>query len=271
VEPDDDSMGGPSFPTPQVPYAGGFRAELESSPSISIRSPISTGDDPLAMLNDYKTMLIIDDSGSMLGGSGKLWLEVREAAAGIIDTVGRYPRAGGVDVYFMNSPIVEPGLTDGRVATELFSKVRPQASASTGTKLEQLLYEYLSDLEYVRRQASEGNTELLGSIKPVNFIVITTGEFGDDPTSGIIRAAKWLDENNFPPAQVGIQFVQVGSNPEATKALKKLDDDLAQEHGIRDMIDTVPYRADFALTSEFIIKILLGGINRRIDRRTVVR
>ncbi|KDQ21105.1 hypothetical protein BOTBODRAFT_27105 [Botryobasidium botryosum FD-172 SS1] len=267
---DGGSIGGPSFPTPKVPYIGGFRPDLESESSLfspsSPTSPIPVNvNDPLAILNDYKTMLIVDDSGSMLEGSGKLWLEVQEAAAGIVNTVGSYPRSGGVDIYFMNSSIVEPGLMDGRALNELFRKVQPQASAPTGRKVEQLLYEYLSDLQYVRNQTREGNTEIFASIRPVNFIIITVGEFGDELAGAIINAARWLDENHFPLPQVGLQFVQVGNNPEATKALKKLDDDIAQEHGIRDMVDTVPYRSDVELNTDFIIKILLGGINRRVD------
>jgi len=39
---------------------------------------------------------------------------------------------------------------------------------------------------------------------------------------------------------------------------------LAEEHGVRDMVDTVPYLGE-DITPDLIVKTLLGGINRRQD------
>ena len=69
------------------------------------------------------------------------------------------------------------------------------------------------------------------------------------------------------PLQIGIQFVQVGNDSEAKEALEELDDALSSQHSIRDIVDTVPYQ-NLALNPETIIKALLGGINRRLDRRS---
>ncbi len=44
-----------------------------------------------------------------------------------------------------------------------------------------------------------------------------------------------------------------------------LDDGLAEIHGVRDMVDTVPYTGD--MSADFVVKTLLGGINRRLDHR----
>lgn len=55
----------------------------------------------------------------------------------------------------------------------------------------------------------------------------------DDPTNVIIAAARRLDRNNVPLKKFGIQFTQIGDDPEATEALQELDDDLAGAHGIR--------------------------------------
>lgn len=65
---------------------------------------------------------------------------------------------------------------------------------------------------------------------------------------------------------MGIQFVQIGDDPKATESLRKLDDDLAAT-GIRDIVDTTPYIGE--LSSDMIIKIMLGGINRREDNKNV--
>lgn len=44
----------------------------------------------------------------------------------------------------------------------------------------------------------------------------------------IRTAAKRLDDDDFPPDQVGIQFVQIGRDADATAALEKLDGDLSE-------------------------------------------
>lgn len=37
--------------------------------------------------------------------------------------------------------------------------------------------------------------------------------------------------------QLGIQFVQVGQDEQAAKALEELDDKLKSKHGVRDIVD----------------------------------
>jgi hypothetical protein len=63
--------------------------------------------------------------------------------------------------------------------------------------------------------------------------VITDGVPTDDPESVIIAAARRLDAGNFLLSQLGIQFIQVGNDSKATKALKELDDGLNRNHKIR--------------------------------------
>jgi hypothetical protein len=55
----------------------------------------------------------------------------------------------------------------------------------------------------------------------------------DDPESVIVTAAKRLDARHFLLSQIGIQFVQIGDDPKATDALRELDENLANVHGIR--------------------------------------
>jgi hypothetical protein len=45
-----------------------------------------------------------------------------------------------------------------------------------------------------------------------------------------------------------------------------MDDELSHTHGVRDMVDTVPYTGE-EMSAGLIIKTLMGGINRRLDRR----
>ena len=56
--------------------------------------------------------------------------------------------------------------------------------------------------------------------------------------------------------------MQVGDDPDATAYLQSLDNDLK---GVRDIVDTTPYLGG-ELTVDMIIKIVIGGINRRVDK-----
>jgi hypothetical protein len=47
--------------------------------------------------------------------------------------------------------------------------------------------------------------------------------------------------------------------------LQQLDDNLSEVHGVRDMVDTIPFSGE-GMTADLITKTLLGGINRRLDR-----
>ena len=147
----------------------------------------------------------------------------------------------------------------------LFSSVRPSGSTPTGARLDAIMRPYLISIERALEDYDSTDPEVTG-IKPINYIIITDGAPTDAPEDVIVAAARRLDRGDFPLNQLGIQFVQIGSDPEATRALEELDDELAGTHGIRDVVDTTPYKSG-GLDGETLIKILLGGINRRVDRR----
>ncbi|KAI6152431.1 hypothetical protein BKA82DRAFT_4111182 [Pisolithus tinctorius] len=190
----------------------------------------------LETLRKYDTVLIVDDSGSMRGA---LWEETYDS--------------NGLDIHFLN-------YTETPIRVEaLFRQVEPEGYTPIGERLEGLLSDYLRDLEKAQRQYEKGDSSALKRIKPVNFIVITDGCPTDDPASVIIAAARRLDAKHFPLTQVGIQFVQIGNSRKATAYLRELDDTLSGHYNIRDIVDTTPYM-NTKLTSDMLIKILLGGI-----------
>lgn len=101
--------------------------------------------------------------------------------------------------------------------------------------------------------------------------MITDGCPTDDPESIITHYAKQLDKIEAPPHQVRIQFFQVGNALGATKALRELDEDLVKQ-GIRDMVDTATWNSSTSdnsqtLSAEGILKVVLGAVVRRLDRR----
>ena len=55
----------------------------------------------------------------------------------------------------------------------------------------------------------------------------------DDPRQVIVDYARYLDRRNVALRQFGIQFVQIGDDPDATEALKELDDELGPANGVR--------------------------------------
>lgn len=263
------SAAGPSSLHPQSNNP--FSSQRSPSPVPSIAS-VSTPEDKYAFLTTFDTIFVIDDSGSMAGRS---WREVRDALRAITPICTAHD-ADGIDVYFLNHKSGEAGgpdkpsggynnIKDAEQVQRLFERVRPSGATPTGTRLQHILKPYVASL--TRRP---NNME---SIKPVNIIVITDGCPTDDPESIIVHHAKKLDNLEAPPYQVGIQFFQVGNEPGATTALRELDDDLADQ-GIRDMVDTVTWDSKTGrsqeLTADGILKVVLGAVVRRLDRKAVV-
>lgn len=235
------------------------------------RSALETiADSPYAFLGQFDTVFLIDDSGSMAGRS---WKETASALSAITPICTEQD-ADGIDVYFLNhrNPYAADNIGAYRNVTstgavqEIFRTVRPSGGTPTGTRLHAILKQYLVDLPKELEKQARGQQS---TVKPLNIIVITDGVATDDVESAIVSSAKKLDKMGAEPWQVGIQFFQVGQDRAATQDLKELDDSLAEEHGIRDMVDTVPWSGvdGAVLTAEGIMKVTMGAINRRLDRK----
>jgi hypothetical protein len=229
-----------------------------------------TTDSPYTFLTQFDTVFLIDDSGSMAGRS---WRETSAALAAITPICTAHD-ANGIDIYFLNhrNPLASSNLggytnvTTTSAVENIFQTVRPLGGTPSGTRLNQILKPYLAELENSIEREGHGRE---ASVKPLNIIVITDGVPSDDVESVIVAAAKKLDSYGAEPWQVGIQFFQVGREPEAAEDLQELDDSLSGAHGIRDMVDTVPWTGDEGqvLTADGIMKVVLGAVIKRLDRR----
>lgn len=244
--------------TPAAPAPNTILPPAGSSEATS--SSIAQADDRYAFLSTFDTVFLIDDSGSMAGRS---WRET----AGALETITPICTAhdaDGIDLYFLNAPD-KPYYRDIKsVATvrEIFQTVKPQWGTPTGQRLNRILKPYLADC------AARGAE----NVKPLNVIVITDGEPSDDVESVIISAARKLDKLDAPAWQIGIQFFQVGNEPGAREHLRQLDDELAELAGgddLRDIVDTVPFLGaeGESLNGEGVLKVVLGSVNRRLDRK----
>lgn len=261
------SIGG--YPT-EAPPAYSYAASSASlAPSTASKAPsmasVTNDDDKYAFLRTFDTIFVIDDSGSMAGHN---WKEVRDVLNKITPICTARDK-DGIDIYFLNHDSKTKGaagkakggyynISNPRKVNNIFEDVRPSWQTPTGARLNSILKPYIAELQ----EASD-----MDNVKPVNIIVITDGCPSDDPESVIVQYAKKLDQIEAPLHQVGIQFFQVGNNCEARQALRELDDDLAKQ-GIRDMVDTATWNAaGGTLTADGILKVVLGAVVRKIDRK----
>ncbi|KLJ08102.1 hypothetical protein EMPG_16445 [Blastomyces silverae] len=225
---------------------------------------------PYAFLRDFDTILVVDDSGSMIGSR---WRETRETIAAIAPICAEFDD-DGVDVYFLNQnnwADPEAGgylrIKTSAAVNELFDRVAPSGRTPVGARLYDILKPYLKRVEDMSNAGPR--RRFSGSpVKPINIIVITDGIPTDDVETVVVNAAKRLDKCDAKPWQVGIQFVQVGDDQSAKKWLQSLDDVLHKQYDIRDIVDTAPW-SGAALTSNTILKIMLGGVDKRYDRQAV--
>jgi uncharacterized protein YegL len=227
-----------------------------SAPAPSRTVPVA--DDEYAFLDEFDTVFLIDDSGSMAGG---LWRQTAEALMTIAPICTAHD-ADGIDIYFLNNRAVYEHVTDSSKVREIFETVSPGGSTPTGKRLTALLNAYLKDYKL------KPDTK-----KPMNLICITDGTPTDDDEYPLINTAKKLDELDAPAWQVGVQFFQVGSDRKASEHLKMLDDELAKISGkddLRDIVDTVPFTDANGgrLSADGILKVVLGAVTRRLDRRS---
>lgn len=233
--------------------------------------PQDRGDSPYEGLRDFDTILLIDDSGSM---QGSRWRETSTAIQAIAPICTEFDH-DGIELYFLNHKNKRDQnrgnlgayreLRNAADVQRLFQTVIPGGYTPTGRRLKEILSSYLDDLEDSLKPKNRG----LPPVKPLNIIVITDGEASDDVESPIVRAAKRLDKLHADACQVGIQFFQVGNDLAATESLQDLDDVLENRYKIRDMVDTVPFEPNRPITADFLLKVCLGSVNRRLDRRAV--
>ncbi|KAK8849640.1 hypothetical protein IAR55_004975 [Kwoniella newhampshirensis] len=280
---------------PQPTASHSFAPPLGQPPTLPPRrtSYLPPHDeDPLETLKDFDTVFLVDDSTSM---AGERWEQARQALMEVADIASRYDE-NGVDVFFLNSKRVGKELKGAHEMEELFAGLVPKGATPTGIRLEAILREYMSKLE--RSQVVSPGSGVPGEkVKPMNLIVVTDGVFSrpisarmralashsslnraellakpptDDPESVLIACAKRLDRGDFPLSQIGVQFLQIGDDSEAREALQELDDGISAAHGVRDMVDSVPFTGE-EMSAGLIIKTLLGGINRRLDRRSTAK
>ncbi|KAF8438544.1 hypothetical protein L210DRAFT_3404116 [Boletus edulis BED1] len=211
----------------------------------------------LRRLAEIKTVIVIDDSMSV---KGNLWELAREALAGIVDIANQYG-SKGADIHFMHWDDYAPNMQSRSEVQALFNRILPEGMCEdtpTGAKLGQIINHYVPLIEPERT-----------THEPITVVVITDGLPTDqeDLERVIVDAAHRLDRHHVKQDMFGIQFVQIGTDPAASELLHVLDNHLETRYKIRDLVDSTPYDpAQGAFDTEYMLKILLGGLHKDLDR-----
>ncbi|KAI1503425.1 hypothetical protein F5X99DRAFT_104590 [Biscogniauxia marginata] len=231
-------------------------------------------EDPCSSLRHFNTMLFIDDSVHMR----QHWEEV-ESLIKVIGPICTKYDPNGIDIEFIHHRPRSSFLTGKTGYTHIgfatgnpdipdnvegiFGRVGPKGKCKMDRRLSPILDTYLSEYDLNLRRTGR-------RIMPLNVIIITSGVTDDNPYHTLVRTARELDKFDAPPYQVGIQFFQVGKEPDATWALASIDDELSREENVRDIVDTVTWTGKPGeLSPAALLKVLLGAVKRSIDEMAV--
>lgn len=181
------------------------------------------------MMSDRDYTLIIDKSGSMStpdqAGGRTRWQIAQESTIALARKCEEFD-PDGITVYVFSGRFKRyENVTAAKVA-QIFQENDPSGTTNLGSVLQDALNNYF------QRKAA-GTTKLNGE----TILVITDGEPDDRKAvfEIIIRATQQMEKDE----ELGISMIQVGSDPQATKFLKALDDQLQSVGAKFDICDTV--------------------------------
>ncbi|KAK5653066.1 hypothetical protein OQA88_9352 [Cercophora sp. LCS_1] len=250
-----------------------------------IVEPTNTGKrenkNEFSLLSLFDTVFLLDDTASMGETDGEdgpsRWDQLVESLRYTVDIVCRYDK-DGVDVHFLcNDSKDETNITEGQRILDLLTREVGPDEEGGGTYLSTQLHTILAI--YMGRYTAwhKGRNQVPRPEKPkmLNLIIITDGEADDKDSVEdlIVASAKELDELKAHPTQVGIQFLQIGTDEGAAKWLRELDDSLKKRHGVRDMVDTRPWNNPREVNKSLrdrLSQILLGAISRAKDEASTI-
>ncbi|MCD8486981.1 MAG: hypothetical protein LRZ84_09665 [Desertifilum sp.] len=180
------------------------------------------------MIEDRDYTLIIDKSNSMSvpDKNGKSrWLTAQESTLAVARKCEELD-PDGITVYLFAGQFRR---YDNVTATKV-EQIFQENSPSGGSMLAAVLGDALNN--YFQRKAA-GQTKPNGE----TFLVITDGTPDDRKAvmELIIDASQRIDRDE----ELAISFIQVGTDPEATKFLKALDDQMQSVGAKFDIVDTV--------------------------------
>ncbi|MEM6400169.1 MAG: VWA domain-containing protein [Cyanobacteria bacterium P01_D01_bin.116] len=183
------------------------------------------------MIQERDYTLIIDKSGSMStpdqAGGRTRWEIMQESTLALARKCEQFD-PDGMTVYLFSGRFKRfDDVTSQRVA-QIFMENDPAGT----TNLAAVLKDATDD--YFKRKAN-GQTKPNGE----TILVVTDGEPDDRKAvfEVIVNASRQMEKDE----ELGISIVQVGSDPQATKFLKALDDQMESIGAKFDICDTVTF------------------------------
>jgi Mg-chelatase subunit ChlD len=183
----------------------------------------------MSKLENRDYVLVLDKSGSMETRDTKSgqsrWYEAKESAIAIANKISEYDKDGITVIPFASNFKVYEGTTAAKVE-DVFKENSPMG----GTTLAPVLRYAFED--YLKRKKA-GNVKPNGEL----LIVVTDGQPNDEREvqAEIVKFTKQLDNGDD---EYAISFLQVGKDAEASKFLKRLDDELTNQGAKYDIVDT---------------------------------
>ncbi|KAG5652532.1 hypothetical protein H0H81_004689 [Sphagnurus paluster] len=191
------------------------------------------------------------------------WVEARNALNGLASVViDSGFDSDGIDLSFLNSNEKLRFSSDKGKVAELMTRVGPSGNTPTGTRISQIMNAHLDRLDAVK------GTQAYAEIKPLDVICITDGVPNDpaefELTQVLIKIGQRIRAGPHHPNSLGIQFVQIGSDPAAAINLPKL---LQADTG--NIVDSVPYAGPGSISPDKLERILLGGLHPNIRAQRI--
>ncbi|HEY9800993.1 MAG TPA: VWA domain-containing protein [Leptolyngbyaceae cyanobacterium] len=200
------------------------------------------------MLENRDYTLIIDKSGSMAtpdqkGGRNR-WVTAQESTLALASKCEQFD-PDGITVYVFSGRFKRYENVTSAKVNQIFQENDPSGTTDLAAVLK-----HATD-NYFERKAA-GKTKPSGE----TIIVVTDGEPDDRKAvmKVIIEVSRRLDKDE----ELAISFIQVGTDPQATRFLKALDDDLQGAGAKFDICDTITMEdmEDLSLS-----EVLLNAIN----------
>ncbi|MBD2488130.1 VWA domain-containing protein [Aulosira sp. FACHB-615] len=200
------------------------------------------------MLDSRDYTLIIDKSGSMAtqdqkGGRSR-WIAAQESTLALASKCEQFD-PDGITLYVFSGRFKRYDNVTASKVTQIFQENDPSGTTDLAAVLK-----HATD-DYFQRKAA-GKTKPNGD----TILVVTDGEPDDRKAvmRVIIEASRRMDKDE----ELAISFIQVGTDPQATRFLKVLDDELQGAGAKFDICDTITMEdmEDLSLS-----EVLLNAIN----------
>ncbi|AFZ58670.1 VWA domain-containing protein [Anabaena cylindrica FACHB-243] len=200
------------------------------------------------MLDNRDYTLIIDKSGSMAtpdqkGGKSR-WFIAQESTLALASKCEQFD-PDGITVYLFSGKFKRYENVTASKVVQIFQENDPSGTTDLAGVLKHATDDYL-------QRKSSNQTKPNGE----TILVVTDGEPDDRKAvmKVIIEASRKIDRDE----ELAISFIQVGADPNATRFLKILDDELQSAGAKFDICDTITMdeMEDMSLS-----EVLLNAIN----------